>query len=52
VLLADPAAFAQRMGHAPERVAERRAAWQALADTKGVALVTGEPQALQAALAG
>lgn len=52
VLLADPAAFAQRMGHAPERVAERRAAWQALADAKGVALVTGEPQALQAALAG
>ncbi len=58
VLLADETAFAQRMGHAPERVAERRQAWQQLADAGGVPLVTAAlgaaspaaAQALQRAL--
>lgn len=56
VLLADETAFVQRMGHAPERLDERRRAWQQLADAHGVPLVTAAlgsdaaAQALQRAL--
>ena len=60
VLLADETAFVQRMGHAPERLAERRQAWQQLADAQGVPLVSAElggaspgaAQALRQALGG
>lgn len=60
LLLADETAFAQRMGHASERLAERRQAWQQLADANGVplataALGTASPataQAMQQALGG
>jgi hypothetical protein len=60
MLLADESAFAQRMGHAPERLAERRQAWQQLADAHGVPLATAAlgtdagaaAQALRQALGG
>lgn len=37
LLLADEAAFAQRFAHLPERLAQRRAAWRALAADHGAA---------------
>jgi hypothetical protein len=37
LLLADEAAFAQRLGHLPGRLAQRRAAWASLAQAQGAA---------------
>lgn len=54
VLLADESAFRRRFGAYPERLAQRRAAWQALAQAQGLPLVcadleSGEPGAAEAA---
>lgn len=51
VLLADESAFRRRFGAYPERLAQRRAAWQALADAQGLALVCAELEAAEPAAA-
>jgi hypothetical protein len=42
LLLADEAAFKRRFGTLPERLAQRRAAWQALADAQTVPLLCAD----------
>jgi hypothetical protein len=42
VLLADEAGFVRRFGQLPERLAQRRAAWQALAEAEHVAWLAAD----------
>jgi hypothetical protein len=50
--VADEAAFKRRFGALPERLAERRAAWQRLAQAQGVGLVCADLDAPELDAAG
>lgn len=52
LLLADEASFRRRFAALPERIAERRAAWQRLADAHGAAFVAADLDAPDTAAAG
>ncbi|MBK1614109.1 hypothetical protein CKO44_11585 [Rubrivivax gelatinosus] len=45
LVVADEAAFRRRFGGLPERLAQRRAAWQALADARGLPLLCADLEA-------